>query len=151
MSPFDVSAIEAGDTINQAQIEAHLGIRREADQMGYQFRLMQLQGQLSDELRRAGKILTVTCRGGDLYVLTHREAAKYNPARFAAAQRKMRRAHTRLLAVNTQGFGADEVRDHEKNIVNQSRTLAAIKQSRSAIKPVAHERKTPGAVLTPRR
>lgn len=127
---IEITQLAAGSIIEQSEIEAVTGTRRNSDPVKYQFLLMQLASQVGRELEKDGRTLTVATRDGAIHVLTHEEASKYNATKFDNAIGKMRRCHKRLLAVDITGFDAPTKENHDRNIIKTSRVLQAIRASR---------------------
>jgi hypothetical protein len=124
---FEVEQIEPGTTVEQSTIEAVLGMKRQGNEYAYQFALMQFGEFVQRSLWRMGKHYTVRTSGGEVQVLTHEEASKYNDSRFDLAIEKMRRCNRRLIAVDVAELSAEARADHGAAMVRQSRILGLVK------------------------
>jgi hypothetical protein len=104
---IDVTDVEAGTTVDQSECERILGIKRKGNEYNYQFALMQLAEFIQRSLWKIGKQFTVTTSAGQVNILTHEEASKYNESRFDLAISKMRRCNRRLNAVDIGSLSKD--------------------------------------------
>jgi hypothetical protein len=122
---FDINVehLEAGHTIEQSTCERVIGFRRDANQYGYQFALLQLGDFIQRSLWKSGKCFTVRTSNGEVQILTHEEASKYNESRFDLAIDKMRRCNRRLTAVDVGQLSPEARSDHGSAIIRQSRML----------------------------
>jgi len=132
---IDVRVLEPGTTVEQSECESIVGIKRTGNEYAYQFALMQLGDFIQKSLWRLGKHLTVRTTNGEVQVLTHEEASKYNESRFDLAIDKMRRCNRRLNAVDVGELGKEAREDHSKAIIRQSRILTMLKTVRRDITP----------------
>jgi hypothetical protein len=142
---IDVTDVEAGTTVDQSQCEKILGIKRKGNEYNYQFALMQLSDFIQRSLWKIGKQFTVTTASGQVIILTHEQASKYNESRFDLAIRKMRRCNRRLNAVEVGALSKEARDEHGKAIIRQSRILSMLKTTNKDIEPeVAKKRVTLG-------
>lgn len=144
----DVSSLEAGDSIEQAQCEEIIGFNRTGKMYEFSFELMQLAEYVQSQLWKIGKELTVVSHKGSVRVLTHEEASEYNASRFDNAIKKMRKCHKRLVAVNTNGFDAETKNNHCVSIIKTSRILTAIKGTRTEITIEPHVASMPRMMIS---
>jgi len=141
---IDVQYVEPGTTIEQSQCEEILDIKRDGNEYNYQFALMQLGEFVQKSLWAIGKEYTVTTSSGQVNVLTHEQASKYNESRFDLAIAKMRRCNRRLNAVDVGELTKDARDDHGKAIIRQSRILSMLK---TASRDLTHEVAKPRITL----
>jgi len=123
---IDIEAIEPGQTITQADCEAVIGYRRNGREYEYQFALMQLGKFIERSLWNSGKQWTVRTTGGEVQILTHEEASRYNESRFDLAIDKMKRCNRRLSAVDVGRLTPEARSDHGAAIIRQSRVLQLV-------------------------
>jgi len=140
---IDVSHVEAGDVIEKSVCEQVIGFPMEQDQYQFNFQLMQLADYVGKLLWKDGKKLTVVSRGGEVVVLTHEQASKYNDSRFELAAKKMRRCNKRLLAVNVSELPKEARESHTMSIIKQSRILQGLSQARKDLRVNATVRSVP--------
>ena len=139
----DISGLEPGSAVSQAVCEKAIGFARESDKYGFQFALLQLADHVQRLLWKADCRWTVTTRDGEILILTHEQASKYNAARFNGAMDKMRRCHKRLCAVDIASL-SDELRgSHDEAIARQSRILQGIKGTRAVLELTPTKRTVP--------
>jgi hypothetical protein len=106
---------------------------------------MQLAEFIQRSLWKIGKQFTVTTSAGQVNILTHEEASKYNESRFDLAISKMRRCNRRLNAVDIGSLSKDSRDEHGRAIIRQSRILSMLKTTNKDIEPeVAKKRVTLG-------
>jgi hypothetical protein len=142
---IDVTDVEAGTTVDQSECERILGIKRKGNEYNYQFALMQLAEFIQRSLWKIGKQFTVTTSAGQVNILTHEEASKYNESRFDLAISKMRRCNRRLNAVDIGSLSKDSRDEHGRAIIRQSRILSMLKTTNKDLDPeVAKKRVTLG-------
>jgi hypothetical protein len=142
---IDVTDVEAGTTVDLNECERVLGIKRKGNEYNYQFALMQLAEFIQRSLWKIGKQFTVTTSAGQVNILTHEEASKYNESRFDLAISKMRRCNRRLNAVDIGSLSKDSRDEHGRAIIRQSRILSMLKTTNKDIEPeVAKKRVTLG-------
>lgn len=144
----DVTNLEAGHIIDQADCEQIIGFERAKRMYEYGFELMQLAEYVQSQLWKIGKQLTVVSHKGSIRVLTHVEASEYNASRFDNAIKKMRKCHKRLVAVNTNGFDRDSKNNHSMSLVKTSRILTAIKSTRTEVTIEPHVAIVPKMALS---
>lgn len=134
---IDVSDLLPGDSIPQSKCESVIGMRRTGREHLYQFALLQLGDYIQKALWKIGKQYTVRAVGGEVQVLTHEQASKYNDSRFDLAIAKMRRCNRRLMAVDIGSLSKETRQDHERAIVKQSRMLSLLKSASRDLTPTA--------------
>lgn len=144
---IDVENVEPGTTIEQSTVEQIIGIKRKGNEYAYQFALMQLGEFVQRSLWKIGKHYTVRTSGGEVQVLTHEEASKYNDSRFDLAIEKMRRCNRRLAAVDIGQLSKEAREDHGKALVKQSRILAMMKTAKRELTLTAEAPKKPPIVI----
>lgn len=135
MFDVDIDSIETGSVLGIAECEKLFGYTRQSDPMRYQFDLMRLSDWIGKELFKQGKLLTVTCDGSDIRVLTHEQASDYNQKHFDNAIKRMRKCAKRLAAVDIRELTAERVKSHDRAIVKQSKILQMIRNVRGNILP----------------
>lgn len=131
----DVENVEAGTTVDQSECEKIIGIKRKGNEYAYQFQLMQLGEFIQRSLWKIGKHFTVTTSAGQVNILSHEEASKYNESRFDLAIAKMRRCNRRLNAVNVGELSKDSRDEHGRAIIRQSRILSMLKTANKDLTP----------------
>ena len=134
---IDVQYVEPGTVIEQSQCEEILGIKRDGNEYNYQFALMQLGEFIQKSLWKLGKEYTVTTSSGQVNVLTHEQASKYNESRFDLAIGKMRKCNRRLNAVDVGELSKETREEHGKAIIRQSRILSMLKTASRDLTPEA--------------
>lgn len=132
---IDVTDVEAGDTVPQTQCEEIIGLKRNGNEYAYQFALLQLGDFVQKALWKIGKQFTVTTANGEVQVLTHEQASKYNAGRFELAIAKLRRCNRRLCAVNPGELTAEAREDHGRAMIRQSRVLSLLKTANKDLTP----------------
>jgi hypothetical protein len=125
----NISELEPGSVILQAQIEEICGISRQQDVELFRFHQMRIVQQLSKSLIDRGSIFTVCSRKCNIHVLTHAEASKYNQRAFRNGLKKSKRSTARLLGVDVAQLSPAEVLEHDRALHVQARTLSAISAS----------------------
>jgi hypothetical protein len=143
----EVDQLEVGTTIEQSVVERIVGIKRQDNEAAYQFLVMQLAEFISNALWKIGKQYTVRTSGGEVLVLTHEEASRYNDSRFDLAMEKMRRCNRRLMAVDVGQLSDEARRDHGRAMIRQSTILAMVKTAKKSISLEAETPKKPPIVL----
>lgn len=144
---IDVENVEPGTTIEQSTVEQIIGIKRKGNEYEYQFALMQLGEFMQRSLWKIGKQYTVRTSGGEVQVLTHEEASKYNDSRFDLAIEKMRRCNRRLTAVDVGQLSKEARDEHGRAVIKQSRMLAMLKSARAELTLTAELPKKPPIVI----
>ena len=130
MFDIEVDGIEPGTVIEQSTAEKIIEVRKVDDPMEYQFRLMQLSSEIERMLWRIGKQYTVRISGGDVQVLTHEEASRYNASRFENAIEKLKKCNRRLSAVDVGVLSKEAREDHGRSVIKQSHILAMVKAAK---------------------
>lgn len=126
---IDVSSLEHGDALTQEQCEDAIGYSESSDPKAFQFSLLQLMGVIQKALRQdRGREYTLRIVGSEIRILTDAEAAEYNPKRFEAGLRLARRAHRRLMAVNTASLNAEQRESHMKAVMAQAHKLSMLRK-----------------------
>lgn len=125
----NISELQPGSVILQAQIEEICGITRQQDVELFRFHQMRIVQQLSKSLVDRGAIFTVCSRKCNIHVLTHAEASKYNQRAFRNGLKKSKRSTARLLGVDVAQLSPAEVLEHDRALHVQARTLSAISAS----------------------
>ncbi len=140
---IDTSWLKLGGCISQQTCESVLGITKDQNQDVWQLSMLALMDVVRKQLKKQhGREITVRIVGQEIHVLTDAEAAEYNPKRFDAGLRLARKAHRRLLAVNTAKLSPDQRESHMKNIGNQAHKLSMLRRKDEVPIPAA-ERTTP--------
>lgn len=135
----------------QQDCESVLGMTKEQNADVWQLSMLALMEVVRKQLKKQhGRDITVRIVGRELHVLTDAEAAEYNPKRFDAGLRLARRAHRRLLAVNTAKLAPDQREAHMKTIGNQAHKLSMLRR-RDEVPIQATERTTPVMVFGERK
>jgi len=140
--PLDFDLLDKGDVIAAETVEAATGCKR--DDPRYSLKMLGFKEQISKELRRRGRIVTIKAEDCSLRVLTDEEASEYNPRRLSVCLRQAAEAHVRNLAVDVANLSDDRRKEHERTIVVNGRLLQAVSRERKSIALECHERKTPG-------
>ena len=140
---IDINDLIPGSVIDQSRCEDVIGYPRSKDKYEWQFALMQLGAYVQQLLWKDGKHWTVKTCQGEIVVLTHEEASKYNSARFDGAIRKMRRSFERMVAVDVGKLGRDMRQQHDHTISKQSRVLQSVSRANRDLEPVAVKRDVP--------
>lgn len=130
MFDIEVDNIEPGTVIEQSTAEKIVAVRKTENPMEFQFRLMQLSSEIERMLWRIGKQYTVRISGGDIQVLTHEEASRYNAARFENAIEKLKKCNRRLAAVDVRELSKEAREDHGRSIIKTSHILAMVTTAR---------------------
>lgn len=144
---IDTSTLKLGGCISQQDCEAVLEITKEQNQDLWQLSMLQLLEVVRKQLKKQhGRDITVRIVGREIHFLTDAESAEYNPKRFDAGLRLARRAHRRLLAVNTAKLAPDQREAHMKTIGNQAHKLSMLRRREDVPIP-ATQRTTPVMVF----
>lgn len=148
---IDTTQLKLGGCILQQDCESVLGMTKEQNADVWQLSMLALMEVVRKQLKKQhGRDITVRIVGRELHVLTDAEAAEYNPKRFDAGLRLARRAHRRLLAVNTAKLAPDQREAHMKTIGNQAHKLSMLRR-RDEVPIQATERTTPVMVFGERK
>lgn len=103
---------------------------------------MYLENRLEEEMP-----CTICIRDGQLYILTHEEAATHNPRMFGRHCNSLKRSHYRTLKVDPYELESDESRKQLKeNIHLQSKILQSIDDIKEEFILQPYESKTPRMV-----
>lgn len=132
---IDVEKVEAGTMVEQTECEKIIGMKRNGNEYAYQFALMQLGEFIQRSLWRIGKQFTVTTSSGQVNILSHEEASKYNESRFDLAISKMRRCNRKLNAVDVGALSKESRDEHGRAIIRQSRILSMLKTANKDLTP----------------
>lgn len=135
MFDIDFESVAAGSVLSEADCEKLFGVTYGVDPVQYQFKLMQLSDYVERELAKRGDMLTVVCDGRTVRVLSHEEASIYNQRHFDNAIKKMRKCNRRLTAVDIREMSQEQIAQHDKSLVRQSRILMAIKSKTRDVAP----------------
>jgi len=140
---IDVQGITTGDVIDAATCQQVIGTTEDEDPKLYALQMLQLQSQVTTEIYKlTGRMLTIRIREGCLCVLTDAQAAEWNPKVFECGLRKSRRAHRRLMYVDTGELTSEETQQHAKNVSKQAFKLLMLNR-RQPKETVVTERSTP--------
>lgn len=102
----------------------------------YQLELMNLTTIISRELDRLGRPYTVRTHHGEIIILTHADASKYNQKKFSGGIKKMKKANHKLIGVDVSQLTPAERERHDAAIIKQSKLVSLIEMgSRAQIKP----------------
>jgi hypothetical protein len=105
-----------------------LVVHEPADEDGHAEQAEEERGDLITHLKRIhGRELTVRIVKGDLLILDDREAADYNPKRYAQGLRIARRAHRRLMAVDVSKLTPQEREQHTRAVCRQASALSSLR------------------------
>ena len=120
--------LQPGQSITQAEIESATGQMESTDPQAFALLLLRVRGDLITHLKRQhGRELTVRIVKGDLHILDDREAADYNPKRYAQGLRIARRAHRRLMAVDVSKLTPQEREQHTRTVCRQASALSSLR------------------------
>lgn len=140
--PFDVEALNKGDTISAAEIEAAYGISREDKRYG--LRLQQAKSFIERQaFVHRGELWTIHSVKDQLHICTDAEALEYNEHAFEAGFNRMKASHIRTLAIDVTQLDAEDRQILERCQHSQSVQLQAIKNSRRQLRLAPHTRTTP--------
>jgi hypothetical protein len=124
--PLDVSALQKGRTITQAECETAVGVS--ATHARYPFELMRLREHIMQASDRAGTPLSVAIRGNALVINTDAEAAAYHHKLAKQSERAIHRnLHHLRRTVDPSTLTADERRQWERNVQLWSMKMARMK------------------------
>jgi len=140
---MDYSTLVPGDIIPQEQCEVIFGFTMKSDLAKYSLCLLNLKGQVEKELRKVGRIYTVTTQKGRINVLTHQQASQYNRRMFVAKKKSMRKANHRLAFVDISVLSHEERKEHEKQLIRQGREIMALNQVREDFRVSSHRSDLP--------
>lgn len=102
----------------------------------YQLELMNLTTIISRELDRLGRQYTVRTHHGEIVILTHADASKYNQKKFTGGIKKMKKANHKLIGIDVSQLTQAEREAHDSAIIKQSKLVSLIEMgSRPIIKP----------------
>jgi hypothetical protein len=137
--PVDYDAVHKGDVIDIKRVEEILGKRYGT--VAYQAKIVGFICEFQNQLWDRGKPFTVINRRGTVAILTDTEASVYNRRWFLGRKRGLLKNHRQLLHVDASQFDPDTAKGHDRAVVIQGRTLAAMLEART-IRPVAYQRAT---------
>jgi len=141
---IDFDGIELGGEIPQALCETHLTIRQQEQPERYALALLKLLQEVRKYLKtRHGREITVRAVKHGLLILDDREAAAYNPKRYADGLRIARRAHRRLMAVDVSKLTPEERTKHGRAVERQGAQLLMMRDKPKDIPVPAVKRATP--------
>ena len=107
--------------------------------------LLKIKHDIEKTLKaRIGRDITVRVLKHTVRVLDDREAAEYNPKRFADGLRIARRAHKRLMAVDVSKLSPTERDEYGKAVTKQAAKLSMMR------KPVPEPETVPAETKRPR-
>lgn len=139
--PFDTDALAKGSDLNPETIEKAYGVSR--GEIKFRWILLRARRFVSRSFADRGEVVTVQIVGDGLHICTDDEQFKPNTRSIASGQRKMRRAHGRMVGANRSQMSS-EIRDkHDRAVEVNGRKLAAMKQAGSEILPDPTQRQTP--------
>lgn len=133
-SPIDYDAAKKGDYLDPDFVEAIVEVSRK--DCRYSLRATNLAQQIERELWERGKQYTVCIRDHGIAILTDVEASAYNQDRWEYHQRGLGRSHRKMAAVDIALIPEDVRKKHDRHLVLQGATLAAIAATRREIQPL---------------
>jgi hypothetical protein len=135
--PLDYDALAKGDVIGRDRLAVILDADPESAL--YHARLVGLMRTIEEELELRGRPCTVRSHQGTIEILDDAAASAHNQVWFRLRCRGLKRSHRRMLAVDAANLDAEQLRGHDRALVLQGRTLAAMAAAR-AIRPAACQR-----------
>jgi hypothetical protein len=135
MNTEQIDKLTLGSELSTTTCEQLLECTRHAPE--YQLKLLRLKHEVEQAMKlRYGRTITVRVQQQALQVLTDREAAAYNPKRFADGLRIARAAHRRLLAVDRTKLTPTERQEVEASVVRQAQMLSLMRQRKAPAEPM---------------
>jgi hypothetical protein len=139
---IELDKFHYGMKIPNSLVETVFGISK--DDKNFHLKQFCFGQSLEEELDKNGMPCTVCIKDGELTILTHEEAAEYNPKRFRQQCNGLRRSHFRTLKVNSSELSSDETRKRlDRSVYEQSKILQAVESVRAEIILEPVERKSP--------
>ena len=136
--------LKLGDEITEAACTAILGFTRDQRPEDFALGLLRIKHDVEKALKaRHGREITVRIVKDTVRVLDDREAAEYNPKRFADGLRIARRAHRRLMAVDVSKLTPTEREEYGKAVTKQAAKLSMIRKPQPEAEPVPAETTLP--------
>lgn len=136
--------LKLGDEITEAACTAILGFTRDQRPEDFALGLLRIKHEAEKALKaRHGREITVRVVKHTVRVLDDREAAAYNPKRFADGLRIARRAHRRLMAVDVSRLSPTEREEYSKASTKQAAKLSMIRSPQPEAEPLAADTKLP--------
>lgn len=140
--PLDFDALHKGSVVSAEEIEAIVRVSR--DSARYSARQTDLCFRIERELRDRGIDATVATIKDEIHVLDDPAAAIHNRQLFDKGMKRLRRAHRKLMQVDTGQLSDEERKQYVRTLTVQGAVLVgAMSAQRKAI-VIAYARKTPG-------
>ena len=140
--PMDFDALNKGAFISPAEVERIMGVPQ-SNVARFTLAGLRLRAIIHRQLRIRDRPATCVCRKGGIAVLTDSEAAVYNAKRFRHGLRHSARSYRRAVSVDVTQLTEEERRDHDRNLVLNSRILSAVARERKNAIASAHQRVVP--------
>ena len=127
--PLDYDMLSKGDYLTPEEVERATDVRRD-DHKQYQFSVMRLCKEISQNMEARGDPVTVCSHQDGIKILTDEEASIYNEAEFERGRRKMVRSHVRLRKVDLMALSDENQVRTLRCMEVQSKQLQAMRQSK---------------------
>lgn len=139
--PLDTDSLVKGSHIPAEVIELAFNVRR--DTGAYQIAFMRAANYIQRRFLDRGETITITQRRFDLIILTDEEVPAHNERLFRNEIRKAARTHARSSAADRSQMSEATAKFHDRTLVVQGTTLAAISRVTREIKAATRTRATP--------
>lgn len=137
--------LKLGDELTETACTAILGFTRYERPEEFALGLLKIKYDIEKTLKaRIGRDITVRILKHTVRVLDDREAAEYNPKRFADGLKIARRAHRRLMAVDVSKLSPTERDEYGRAVTKQAAKLSMMR------KPVPEPETVPAETKRPR-
>lgn len=122
---IDTKRLVGGEFVPPEVIEKITGITR--DKAAYGLMMLSVIMDANQDLRDSG--LTVCQHNHGIKVLDNSDSAAYHQAQFQRSRLKMVRSNDKLSKVDPTKLADRQREQHERNLVNNSRILQAMKKA----------------------
>jgi len=128
MKEIITSTLHKGDTFSAAQLEMLFDAPRESK--AYRLQLIGLQTRIQDESNTQNRPLLCKTEQDCLIIMTDLQASVYKAYQHRQAIRKLYRTLRHQQRVDIANLSKEETKNHEKEIINQSRIVQVVKRER---------------------
>jgi len=129
--PIDFETLQKGSVVTAGILEAYAQAKPETK--AYNFAAMALCKDIETYLAHTGIYATVCIRANQIHVLTDKEAAEYNKAKYEQGRNRMFQAHRRNAAVDVSMLADDQRAQHERTLQRHAFELTSLKQARHSL------------------
>ncbi len=140
--PLDFDSLHKGDVIQAERLVGIFGI--ETTDARFSGRQIELCERIEHEMDHRGQEVTVICIKNEIHILDDIAALEYAPKLFDSGHRRCRRAHRKLMAIDSGNLSASQGKTLDRAQEVSGKILLAMSRAKRELSPIAYERKTPG-------